>query len=42
VVKAGRTITLEDAAAEAMAWSTVLSLPYALTEIPPRVAPLLA
>ncbi|KAF0959154.1 iron-siderophore ABC transporter substrate-binding protein [Rhodococcus sp. T7] len=42
VVKAGRTITLEDAAAEAMAWSTVLSLPYALNEIPPRVAPLLA
>lgn len=42
VVKAGRTITLEDDAAEAMAWSTVLSLPYALNEIPPRVAPLLA
>ncbi|WP_072687841.1 iron-siderophore ABC transporter substrate-binding protein [Rhodococcus marinonascens] len=41
VVKAGRTIVLEDDAAEAMAWSTVLSLPYALNEIPPRVAPLL-
>lgn len=42
VVKDGRTIVLEDAAAEAMAWSTVLSLPYALDEIPQRVAPLLA
>jgi iron complex transport system substrate-binding protein len=41
VVRAGRTIILEDAAAEAMAWSTVLSLPYALTEIPPRITPLI-
>ncbi|MEV0948480.1 iron-siderophore ABC transporter substrate-binding protein [Rhodococcus sp. NPDC049939] len=42
VVKDGRTIVLEDDAAEAMAWSTVLSLPYALNAIPQRVAPLLA
>lgn len=42
VVKDGRTIILEDEAAEAMTWSTVLSLPYALENIPPRIAPLLA
>ncbi|AOW92971.1 iron siderophore-binding protein [Rhodococcus sp. WMMA185] len=42
VVKDGRAIVLEDDAAEAMAWSTVLSLPFALNEIPQRVAPLLA
>lgn len=42
VVKDGRTIILEDEAAEAMTWSTVLSLPYALQQIPPRIAPLLA
>lgn len=42
VVKDGRTIILEDEAAEAMTWSTVLSLPYALAQIPPRIAPLLA
>ncbi|RVW11078.1 iron-siderophore ABC transporter substrate-binding protein [Prescottella agglutinans] len=41
VVKDGRTIILEDEAAEAMTWSTVLSLPYALQQIPPRIAPLL-
>ncbi|WP_027499888.1 iron-siderophore ABC transporter substrate-binding protein [Rhodococcus sp. UNC363MFTsu5.1] len=41
VVKEGRTIILEDEAAEAMTWSTVLSLPYALENIPPRIAPLL-
>ncbi|MFD4368136.1 iron-siderophore ABC transporter substrate-binding protein [Rhodococcus sp. NPDC058521] len=40
VVKDGRAIILEDEAAEAMTWSTVLSLPYALNEIPSRVAPL--
>ncbi|NLE82052.1 MAG: iron-siderophore ABC transporter substrate-binding protein [Rhodococcus sp.] len=40
VVKDGRTIILEDEAAEAMTWSTVLSLPYALEEIPGRIAPL--
>ncbi len=33
---------LEDEAAEAMAWSTVVSLPYALDQIPPRIAPLFA
>lgn len=42
VVKDGRAIILEDEAAEAMTWSTVLSLPYALDQIPPRIAPLLA
>ncbi len=42
VVKDGRTIVLEDEAAEAMAWSTVVSLPYALDQIPPRIAPLFA
>ncbi|MFC4603217.1 iron-siderophore ABC transporter substrate-binding protein [Rhodococcus kronopolitis] len=42
VVKNGRAIILEDEAAEAMTWSTVLSLPYALDQIPPRIAPLLA
>ncbi len=41
VVKDGRAIILEDEAAEAMTWSTVLSLPYALQQIPPRIAPLL-
>ncbi|MGW5073810.1 iron-siderophore ABC transporter substrate-binding protein [Rhodococcus sp. NPDC004095] len=41
-VREGRIVVLEDDAAEAMAWSTVLSLPYALEEIPPRIAPLLA
>ncbi|MER5837383.1 hypothetical protein ABT116_43150, partial [Streptomyces sp. NPDC002130] len=41
VVKDGRAIILEDAAAEAMTWSTVLSLPYALEQIPPRIAGLL-
>ncbi|MFF0814432.1 iron-siderophore ABC transporter substrate-binding protein [Rhodococcus sp. NPDC003318] len=41
-VKEGRVIILEDEAAEAMTWSTVLSLPYALENIPPRIAPLLA
>ncbi|MFE3291036.1 iron-siderophore ABC transporter substrate-binding protein [Rhodococcus sp. NPDC059234] len=40
-VKEGRTIILEDEAAEAMTWSTVLSLPYALDKIPPRITPLL-
>ncbi len=40
-VKEGRVIILEDEAAEAMTWSTVLSLPYALENIPPRIAPLL-
>lgn len=40
-VKEGRVIVLEDEAAEAMTWSTVLSLPYALDKIPPRIAPLL-
>lgn len=40
VVKDGRAIILDDEAAEAMTWSTVLSLPYALTEIPGRIAPL--
>lgn len=40
-VREGRVIILEDTAAEAMAWSTVLSLPYALEHIPPRIAPLL-
>lgn len=42
VVKDGRAIILEDEAAEAMTWSTVLSLPYALQQIPPRIAPLLS
>jgi iron complex transport system substrate-binding protein len=41
VVKDGRAIILEDEAAEAMTWSTVLSLPYALQQIPQRIAPLL-
>ncbi|CAM3029676.1 iron-siderophore ABC transporter substrate-binding protein [Prescottella defluvii] len=41
VVRNGRTIILDDEAAEAMTWSTVLSLPYALQQIPPRIAPLL-
>ncbi|MFD4469500.1 ABC transporter substrate-binding protein [Rhodococcus sp. NPDC058505] len=41
VVEGGRVIILDDAAAEAMTWSTVLSLPYALNDIPPRIAPLL-
>lgn len=40
-VKEGRVIILDDEAAEAMTWSTVLSLPYALQTIPPRIAPLL-
>lgn len=40
-MKDGRAIILEDAAAEAMTWSTVLSLPYALEQIPPRIAGLL-
>ncbi|MGB3770361.1 MAG: iron-siderophore ABC transporter substrate-binding protein [Rhodococcus sp. (in: high G+C Gram-positive bacteria)] len=39
-VREGRVIVLEDDAAEAMAWSTVLSLPFALEEIPGRLAPL--
>ncbi|QCQ91677.1 iron-siderophore ABC transporter substrate-binding protein [Rhodococcus sp. SGAir0479] len=42
VVRDGRAIILDDEAAEAMTWSTVLSLPYALQQIPPRIAPLLA
>lgn len=41
VVKDGRTIILEDTAAEAMTWSTVLSLPFALEQIPPLIADLL-
>ncbi|WP_137875415.1 iron-siderophore ABC transporter substrate-binding protein [Rhodococcus sp. Q] len=40
-VKEGRVVILDDDAADAMAWSTVLSLPYALEQIPPRIAPLL-
>ncbi|WP_068147061.1 iron-siderophore ABC transporter substrate-binding protein [Rhodococcoides corynebacterioides] len=40
VVQDGRVIVLEDEAAEAMAWSTVLSLPFALDQIPGRLAPL--
>ncbi|KQU02479.1 iron siderophore-binding protein [Rhodococcus sp. Leaf7] len=39
-VRDGRVIILEDEAAEAMAWSTVLSLPFALEQIPSRLAPL--
>lgn len=39
-VQENRVIILEDEAAEAMAWSTVLSLPFALQEIPGRLAPL--
>ncbi|RDI32303.1 iron complex transport system substrate-binding protein [Rhodococcus sp. AG1013] len=41
VVEDGRAVILDDEAAEAMTWSTVLSLPYALQQIPPRIAPLL-
>ncbi|MGU3436064.1 iron-siderophore ABC transporter substrate-binding protein [Actinomycetes bacterium M1A6_2h] len=42
VVRDGRVIILDDEAAEAMAWSTVLSLPFALDQVPGRIAPLLA
>ncbi|RVW05501.1 iron-siderophore ABC transporter substrate-binding protein [Rhodococcus xishaensis] len=41
VVKDGRAIILDDEAAQAMAWSTVLSLPHALDNIPGRIAPLM-
>ncbi|WP_149359153.1 ABC transporter substrate-binding protein [Lolliginicoccus suaedae] len=41
VVKDGRAIILADDAAQAMSWSTVLSLPFALERIPDRIAELL-
>lgn len=37
-VRENRVIILEDEAAEAMAWSTVLSLPFALDQLPGRLA----
>lgn len=41
-VRENRVVILEDEAADAMAWSTVASLPFALDEIPGRLAPLVA
>nr|WP_278312775.1 iron-siderophore ABC transporter substrate-binding protein [Lolliginicoccus levis] len=41
VVQDGRAIILADDAAQAMSWSTVLSLPFALDRIPERIAELL-
>jgi iron complex transport system substrate-binding protein len=38
VVQAGRTIILEDLDAEALTWSTVLSLPTAIENLTPRIA----
>lgn len=40
-VKEGRTVVIADDAAQALAWSDILSLSYALDEIPGRVAEVL-